>query len=537
MRGEGRVTTSCVGGSAVGYACKNVDLEGFLNLSDMGGAWSANDVWGWTDAGDGDKEYAVVGLDIGVAFVDISAPTNPRVRGVLRTHTLNSDWRDIKTYRDHAFVVSEAEGHGVQVYDMKGLRSAPIMNDGSPAQLTETAHHGSWNAHNIFINEDSGYAYVVGSAMCRAGLYMLDVRDPANPTFAGCFSDDGYTHDVQCVNYSSNDPDGTNYGDREICFASNEDSLTIVDVTDKTRPVQISKFCYTGASYTHQGWLTDDRRFFLLDDETDNIGATTTFVVNVANLAAPYLYDTHYGTSEAADHNQYVLNGFAYQANYHAGLRILDLGYVAEDGDDDGNGPDLTEVAYFDVYRPNDKFGYNGAWSVYPYYESGRVVVSSIEQGLFVLTPRLTTTDGDGRTHSSVADDLVPLRVTDVETSDVRRFFARNNDDDEVAIAVTVRDGAGRPVPAVKVTGLWGNVGPATTCFTNGDGRCSVTGKSRRGVAPFRVVNLSKNGYRYDKSANKGIVSDRRGIGKTVLDVDMTKNVVKKLVRAGLGSG
>lgn len=448
---------------------------------------------------------------------------HPTVVGLLPTHTVSSGWRDIKTYKDHAFVVSEAYEHGVQVYNMKNLKD---LDGDSVSRLEETAHHGNWNAHNIFINEESGYAYVVGSSQCSGGLYMLDVSVPSNPEFAGCYSDQGYTHDVQCVNYSSDDPDGENYGEREICFASNENMLVIVDVTNKSRPVLLSQFCYTGSVYTHQGWLTDDRRFFLLDDELDNVGATVTFVVNVVNLKIPYLYDTHYGTSKATDHNQYVLNGHAYQANYRAGLRILDLGYVAEDGDDDGNGPELTEVAYFDVYKDNDEFGYNGAWSVFPYYESGRVVVSGIEQGLFVLTPRL---GADART---AVDDFVTLHVADVVAENERRFFRSNGD--AALVTVTVHDQNEESVPDVNVVGLWDNLGHVTTCVTDNDGRCTVTGKFQGGIVPFRIVNLSKTGpYRYDKSAN--VVPDPQGNGSRIVDMAMAKNIVKNMVRIGLG--
>jgi hypothetical protein len=70
---------------------------------------------------------------------------------------------------------------------------------GGPVVFGETAHHDGFStAHNIFINEDSGYAYVVGSPECSEGLYILDISNPTTPEFKGCFSDDGYVHDVQC---------------------------------------------------------------------------------------------------------------------------------------------------------------------------------------------------------------------------------------------------------------------------------------------------------------------------------------------------
>ena len=60
------------------------------------------------------KEYALMGLGNGTAFVDITDPVNPIYLGKLPTHTDSSTWRDIKVYNDHAFIVSEAGGHGME---------------------------------------------------------------------------------------------------------------------------------------------------------------------------------------------------------------------------------------------------------------------------------------------------------------------------------------------------------------------------------------------------------------------------------------
>ena len=83
---------------------------------------------------------------------------------------------------------------------------------------------------------------MVGTNTCAGGLHMIDIRKPRKPKFAGCFAGDGYTHDVQCVSYRG--PDGA-YGGKEICFAANEDTLTIVDVTDKSDPRMLSRTSYS----------------------------------------------------------------------------------------------------------------------------------------------------------------------------------------------------------------------------------------------------------------------------------------------------
>lgn len=87
-----------------------------------------------------------------------------------------------------------------------------------PVLFTTTYHHtGFGKAHNIFINEETGYAYIVGSNKCNAGMYMMNLEpNPAEPTFAGCFADDGYVHDVHCVIYKGDD---IRYTNKEICIA------------------------------------------------------------------------------------------------------------------------------------------------------------------------------------------------------------------------------------------------------------------------------------------------------------------------------
>ena len=374
--------TACAGGLADTYPCSNVDLMAFLPLAQIGGG-NGNDIWGWTDPVTG-KEFAIMGLTNGTAFVDISDPVNPVYYGHLPPPpgVSNSSWRDIKVYADHAFIGSEALGSGLQVFDLTVLRGGPSLEDG----FTQTAHFtGFSTSHNIVINPESGFAYAVGTNMgaCSRGIYFIDLLDPANPQAAGCFGDDGYTHDAQCVTYAG--PDLEHQG-KEICFAYNEDTLTIVDVTNKAAPVQLSRTGYSDRGYSHQGWLTTDHAYLLLDDELDerNVAAVTntrTLIWDVQDLDNPDYFADYIGTSAAIDHNQYVVGDFSYQANYRAGLRILDISDIAN-----GN---LTEVGFFDIYPSSDASNFNGAWSVYPFFASGNVVVSGIEQGLYILRPQL----------------------------------------------------------------------------------------------------------------------------------------------------
>ncbi|MFQ5572217.1 MAG: choice-of-anchor B family protein [Rhodothermales bacterium] len=373
---------ACAGGVAAGFDCASIDLLAFLPLSDLGDPIDVNDLWGWTDPETG-SEYALVGHRNGLAIVDITDPVNPAYLGELPSHTSDSIWRDVKTYRNYAFVVSEARIHGMQVFDLTQLR-APLA---APVRFQETAYYdGIGKAHNIVINEESGFAYVVGGTgngeSCNGGLHMVDIRDPEQPSFAGCYSEDGYTHDAQCVIYRGPDAD---YQGREICMAANEDTITIVDVTRKTEPVQISRVSYPNVGYVHQGWLTEDHRYFVLNDELDElqgkVESTRTLIWDFADLDDPHLLKEYLRPTTSVDHNLYIVGHYVFQANFTSGLRILDISDIEHP----------REVAFFDTYPHGDVVApvewLNGAWSTYPFFESGVVIVGSIKEGLFVLKP------------------------------------------------------------------------------------------------------------------------------------------------------
>jgi choice-of-anchor B domain-containing protein len=370
----------CTNGTANGYPCSNVDLMSFLPKADMGGGTqNLNDIWGWTDPVNG-NEIAIVGRTHGTAFVDVTDPENPVHLGFLPSHNNGSDsWRDMKVYGDHAFIVADGggnSGHGLQVFDLTTLRT--VTPGGT---LSETNHLGGFGAaHNIAINEDSGFAYIVGSNQCSGGLYMVDVSTPANPTFAGCFSSDGYTHDVQCVNY--NGPDVA-YANKEICVAYNEDTITVVDVTNKSAPSQISRTGYTGSQYTHQGWFVDGTHTtVVMNDELDeqrNGQNTTSYIYDMTDLDNPVELGRYTGPTAAIDHNLYSVNGLVFETNYRAGLRILNTDNVTSG--------QLTEVAYFDTIAGSDSAQFSGTWSNYPYFASGNVILSDIGNGLFVVAP------------------------------------------------------------------------------------------------------------------------------------------------------
>jgi choice-of-anchor B domain-containing protein len=387
----------CTDGKVGMFECKDVELLAFIPNSMLTMPGNArgirlNDNWGWTDP-QTNREYAIIGRTDGTSFVDITDPSNPVLVGDLpqpEGSPPSPTWRDMKVYRDHVYIVADAAGaHGIQVFDLTKLRH---VREKPTRFQPDTRYTGINSAHNIVINEESGFAYAVGSSgggeMCAGGLHMVDIREPKNPKFAGCFAHDGtgragrgYTHDAQCVIYKGPDQ---RYRNREICLNSNENALSVADVTDKQNPKALSSARYPNPAYTHQGWISEDHRYFYVDDESDVIAGsaqtTRTTVWDLTDLEDPVLAKEFMGSMPASAHNQYIVGKLLYQANYRYGLHVLDISDPANP----------REVGHFDTAPYLEGPGFSGAWSNYPFFKSGAIIVTSVGEGMFVLKRRST---------------------------------------------------------------------------------------------------------------------------------------------------
>ena len=406
--------TECINGFAMEFPCDNVGLYAKLTPEELLAEERdnlparLNDIWGWIDPQTG-KEYALVGLSDGISIVDVTIPWKPvvmakiaeiqgaKAMGSSVPELANHDdgggfkeasvWRDLKVYENYLYVVTEQD-HGMQVFDLTRIRD---ITD-PPVIFQEDYHYTLFhNAHNIAINEETGYAYVVGSTrgqVCaeRGGLHMIRLHhNPLQPEFAGCYFEEeaggstrnGYIHDTQCVIYTG--PDNQHTG-REICFSSSEKTFTITDVTDKENAFTIFNDTYPNNSYSHQGWLTEDHRYFFMNDELDEMQTgnnTRTYVWDVQNLENAEMIGYYEHDTRAVDHNLYIKGDLMYQANYTAGLRVLDVSNPL---------PEFVHTTgYFNTTPDNDAVQFAGVWSVFPYLSHYTVLASDIHNGLFIL--------------------------------------------------------------------------------------------------------------------------------------------------------
>ncbi len=367
----------CIDGFSDGYPCQMTDQLSSLTLA-LFETQNVNDVWGWTNPETG-REYVTLGLFNKTAFIDITSPARPLYIGYLPTQTFGSLWRDIKVRNGYAYIVAEAGGHGMQVFDLTRLESVSYAE--TPVQFNPDAvYTGFGNAHNIAVDEESGFAYPVGTNTFAGGLHIVDINNPTAPAYAGSSEEDGYTHDAQIVVY--NGPHEA-YQGRQICFAGNENTITVFDVTDKQDVEMLSRTEYEMIGYTHQCWLTEDHKYLLSNDELDELDFeinTRTIVWDVQDLENPFpIGYVDLGTT-SIDHNLYVRDNMAYLSNYTSGLRILDLNNV-------GNGL-LNSFGYFDVVPDNDNKTFTGSWSNYPYFKSEVIPVTAMYSGVHFVKPR-----------------------------------------------------------------------------------------------------------------------------------------------------
>lgn len=414
----------CKGGMAADlFPCHKVDLDAFLPLTDLGATFM-NDVWGWEDSVTG-MQIAIAGVVEGTVFVDVTDGINPVYLGTLPTppeavtgpdEFPGNIWGDIRVYENTAYIGSEAAdidgffetgeliGFGVQIVDLTQFRGQT-----GPFEITETNRMlDITQSHNLSLNEDTGRLYVAGSffngtpcalegPFSSGGSVVYDLTDdPLEPKFIGCLDQEAYNHDVQCVVYDGPDAD---YRGREICVGSNEANMRIYDATDINDVQVLATLSYQDvpffpppddaaipfapAYYTHQGWFSEDHTFFFLGDELDELQLgfdRTTYIWDMTDLDNVELIADFSEGETSIDHNMFVLEGLLYQANYSAGLTIYDA-WKADKGR-------LTQRGFFDTFPADDRTDFFGAWGTYPFFGDGKVIVTSSEEGMFVLNSR-----------------------------------------------------------------------------------------------------------------------------------------------------
>jgi choice-of-anchor B domain-containing protein len=385
--------TACTAGFAGSFPCHNIDYLGQVQLQEIPTLpSSASEIWGLSDLDD-NREYAILGHRNGTAIYDVTTPGTPVLVGNIPGNA--SLWREVKAYqffdaglgrhRAYAYATTEAPGGGLQIIDLTNLpASVSLANTLNEFSTAHTLYISNIDyATNAPLPGATPYLFIAGSNLAGGAFRIYDLTNPTSPTLvtpppAGT----GYMHDstsmlitdsrtTQCANA---------HNPCEVLVDFNENSVDLWDVTDKAAPVRLSATTYPTATYVHSGWPTADNRFIVVHDELDELRRslnTHIYTLDIADLRAPSIVTSFTGGVTATDHNGYAVGNRYYASHYKRGLVIFDLGSPRA----------LTEVGSFDTYlSPSaNTAGTDGAWGVYPFLPSGTLLVSDIENGLFLL--------------------------------------------------------------------------------------------------------------------------------------------------------
>ncbi|MEE9408830.1 MAG: choice-of-anchor B family protein [Polaribacter sp.] len=364
----------CENGFAGEYPCNDYDLLTYISLEDIGGPDTiGRNCWGWIDPAT-NVEYALMGTNKGITFIDITNPAKAEIIGTLKAEIENNAIRDVKVFNSFAYVTSEAAGNGIQIFNLNELKDVietPVeFASSSKSSLVSTAR-------NITINNETGIAYILGSNRGNGSPVFLDINKAFTAAEVGNYIKDTYSNDAEVITYTGPDED---HLDKEIFIGSNENNLVILDVTDKMNPIEIATVNYTDIGKTTKGSFTEDFKYFIIGDEQDEQNSainTRTIVFDFTDLDNPVHHFDFEGNTAAIDLNGYLKGNLYYQANTTAGVRVLEISDVEN--------KNIFEVGFFDTYPENDNQEKNGTWSVYPFSPSGNILISDFSKGFFII--------------------------------------------------------------------------------------------------------------------------------------------------------
>jgi choice-of-anchor B domain-containing protein len=333
----------------------NWDEEGLPLAS---GLYKYNEIWGYADC-DG-SEYAIMGSARFIHFFDITDPGAIREVGRF-PGTVNSIWRDFKTYGHYAYAVADQGTDGLMVFDLSSLPDSVVLVN----QMTDVFQR----AHNLYIDHAYGRLYLAGANTRTNGTIILDLAaDPiAPPVLADVSLPGGYIHDIHVrdnIGYCSHGFNGLYIYD----LAQPEDLVTL-GIYD-TYPEQ---------GYNHSSWLTEDGTKLVFADETHGRSLKLADVSNPAEVTLLSLFKSQLLGPDFPNsivHNPFVRGDYAFLSYYHDGVQVYDL----------SDPLNVERAAYYDTYPQAENYnGFNGCWGVYPFLPSGNIIASDMTNGLFVL--------------------------------------------------------------------------------------------------------------------------------------------------------
>ena len=354
-------------------------------LSSFSYSNSLSDVWGYaTDEG----EYALVGLYDGISILDVTNATSPNEIGYFVGPS--SIWRDLKTYGDYVYCINETGG-GLQI-----LNIAEVISGASNPTYLENTSLGFTTAHNIYVDEQ-GYLFVFGSNYSNGGAMIFDLNsNPENPSFLGNYSG-SYFHD------------GMVRGDTLWGGAIYNGQFSVVDVSNPSNPILMATQS-TPNNFTHNCWISEDGNTVFTTDEVSGAFVTAYDVSDLNNIEELDRIQAWSDDTDVIPHNTHVAGDFLVTSYYRDGVSVVDVSHPSN----------LIEVGYYDTSTDYSGSGFNGAWGTYPFLPSGNILVSDIENGLYIIEPKYS--------NASLVEGTVSNALTGGPISNVTVQLTGSND-------------------------------------------------------------------------------------------------------------
>ncbi|RPI57356.1 MAG: choice-of-anchor B family protein, partial [Lysobacterales bacterium] len=289
----------------------------------------------------------------------------------------------------YAYVTTEAANSGLQTIDMSGLP----LTAGLASTHTDTSSQHTLYVSNIDYSTNAALPgatpmlFVAGSNLNGGAWRAYSLANPAAPQLASPGSGFDYMHDsTSLLVKDSRAMQACGRAICEVLVDFNVEQVQLWDVTDELQPVLLGSATNPNNRYIHSGWPSADQRHLFFHDELEEIQLglpTQIYTLDLADLRLPRVVTSYTGPTGTTDHNGYTRGNYYYVSHYRRGVVVFD----ASDPEQ------LVEVAHFDNYvTPSSNVaGTDGTWGVYPFLPSGNLLVSDVENGLFVLRDHAQT--------------------------------------------------------------------------------------------------------------------------------------------------
>jgi hypothetical protein len=184
------------------------------------------------------------------------------------------------------------------------------------------------------------------------------------------------------------------------------DGLRIMDYSmvnsNSDSPIELASFTsYPDAGYNHSGWVSDDGNTYAMQDENHGYDVKILDVSDYSNISVLATFSSGVNPNSMA-HNGIIKDNLLYIAYYHDGLRVFDI----------SNPSNPIQVNSYDTYLPNNHISYRGAWGVYPYLNSGNILVSDMQSGLYVFELSASTSISEQNLNTLIYPNPINLSFT-----------------------------------------------------------------------------------------------------------------------------